>query len=176
MFRRRKLKRPISISDLVGKQARRWRFVALHRLEVIRQKWPQAAGDYVARHVVPIRLVRRTLRLVAADSAWATEMTYLSDDILKRLQALLPGKWVDELQCVQGEPLPPGDPPAEPVELKEATDEMRRRVEAVCDPIKDPALGEVVRRAMLKSLRRLDVKAGSALDMEQPEPTDGEKT
>lgn len=152
--RRKRLKSPVRLSTLVDGHTRRWRLLALHRLEVIRRKWPEAAGDFVATHVVPVRLVRRILRVAAEDTTWLTEMTYLADAILERLRTLLPGDWVEELRTVVGVPMPPLPAPEPEVKLGPPTAEMFNRVEEACNSIEDSALRSAIQRAMLARLRR----------------------
>jgi len=153
---RKKLKAPIRLADLISSRTKRWRVQKLKRLEIIRQKWVQAAGDFVAKHAVPVRLVRKTLRVGVDDSSWVNEMSYLTDTILQRLQELLPGKWVDEIQTVVVESLTETESAKDtrpPVMLSEATDEMNQRVNDALKDVK-PGLATVIKRAMLTSLRR----------------------
>ena len=112
--RRKKYTKPARLSDLVGSHTRRWKLTALHRLEVIRRKWAQAAGEYVARHAVPVRLVRRTLRVAVPDSSWASEMTYLGGPILERLQKLFPWPGTPRPYCSAWSPPRPGPRPDPP--------------------------------------------------------------
>jgi len=154
---RKKLKAPVRLADLISSRTKRWRVQKLKRLEIIRQKWVRAAGDFVAKHAVPVRLVRKTLRVGVDDSSWVNEMSYLTDTILQRLQELLPGKWVDEIQTVVVESLTETESAKDtrpPVMLSEATDEMNQRVNETLKDVSQPGLATVIKRAMLTSLRR----------------------
>lgn len=149
---------PIPLAELLGKSARRWRFVHLHRLEVIRRAWREAAGEFVARHAVPVRLVRKTLRVSVEDSTWVSEMTYLGPEILERLKARLKGNWVAELKVVVGEPAEPLPSPPPPFDLPPATPALARQAASLAGDVADPALRAAVQRAALAYLRR---KGGS---------------
>ena len=133
---------------------------SLHRLEFIRRKWREAAGEYVAAHVVPVRLVRKTLRLAAEDSTWASEMTYLVEELCARLQKLIPTGWVEEIRVVASEPLPPELPPTimSALKLPPSTPEMEKKAHALTeitlDPGADPLLVAAIKRAVLAALRR----------------------
>lgn len=172
--RRKKYSKPARLADLVGSHTRRWRLTALHRLEVIRRLWAKAAGEYVARHSVPVRLVRKTLRVAVEDSTWAAEMAYLAGPILERLQKLLKGDWVEEIRPVQVESIPDSPAPAADIKLPEPTEEMQQRADQAVASITDDKLRESMRRAVLASLRRLDAEASDAVDKEQEEPRNGE--
>ena len=127
--RRKKYSKPSRLSDVVGSHTRRWKLTALHRLEVIRRKWAAAAGEYVAKHTVPVRLVRKTLRVAVPDSSWSAEMAYLAGPILERLQKMLKGDWVHEIKPVLTESIPDSPPPIPDIKLPEPTEEMHRRGE-----------------------------------------------
>jgi predicted nucleic acid-binding Zn ribbon protein len=48
-------------------------------------KWPDAVGANVAAHVRPVRLDQGVLTVEADDSAWATQVKFLSGTITSRL-------------------------------------------------------------------------------------------
>ena len=48
-------------------------------------KWPDAVGENVAAHVRPVRLDQGVLTVEADDSAWATQVKFLSGTITARL-------------------------------------------------------------------------------------------
>jgi predicted nucleic acid-binding Zn ribbon protein len=48
-------------------------------------KWPDAVGANVAAHVRPVRLDQGVLTVEADDSAWATQVKFLSGTITRRL-------------------------------------------------------------------------------------------
>jgi len=174
--RRRRRSAPTPLAELIEARTRRWRILHLQRLQIIRRAWSRAAGDYVARHVQPVRLVRHTLRLAVEDSSWAQEMAYLAEPILERLQKLLPGDWVDKLKVVAAEPFPDdvetgaaaGRPP-----LAEASEEMKQAVAGACRQIADRGVAEAVSRAMLRYLR-LDAARSNELDSGE-DPSKGER-
>jgi len=149
----RKHRTPTSLSELVSAHSRRWRFQTLYRLEYIRQKWPQAAGEYVAQHVFPVRLIRKTLRVSVSDSSWGNEMSYLAGTILERLQELIPAGWVQEIHVAAGgNPVPP-PPLPKPVLLAEKTPDMTAKAQSVAAGL-DTDLSDAFARAMLACLRR----------------------
>ncbi len=172
--RRRKGSRPARLSELVSSHTRRWRLTALHRLEVIRRKWARAAGEYVARHTVPVRLVRKTLRVAVPDSGWASELTYMAGPILERLQAELRGAWVEEIKPVLVESIPDSPAPAPELELPEPTEKMQERADRAVADIRDEELRAAMRRAVLASLRRLDAEADDAVEKEHKPTRNGE--
>jgi hypothetical protein len=158
---RRRLTAPVPLNKLINGHTRRWKMQALHRVEVIRRKWREVAGEYVAIHVVPVRLVRKTLRLAAIDSTWASEMTYLKNELLERLQKVLPKGWVEEILVVSSEPLPPDLPELRSARtLSPPTSEMEQKAleltTITLDAGADPTLVAAIQRAMLAALRRND--------------------
>ncbi len=175
-FRRPRLKAPVKLSGIIERQSRKLRFHSLQRLEVIRSCWRQVAGEMLARHVVPVRLVRKTLRLSVADHAWLNEMSYLAGPLLERLQQALPGPWVEELKFVVGEPAPEIRPsaPAETPRLSPITDSMRREAQQAAEQVGDEALRQAILRASLARLRRLDRRGRSGVDQSSGREPGGE--
>jgi predicted nucleic acid-binding Zn ribbon protein len=48
-------------------------------------RWDEAVGPAVAAHVRPVRLEHGTLLVEVDDPAWATQVRYLTTDLLDRL-------------------------------------------------------------------------------------------
>lgn len=46
--------------------------------------WPEVVGADLAQHVRPVRLAGGILVVSATSSAWATQVTYLADDLVRR--------------------------------------------------------------------------------------------
>ena len=125
--------------------------------------------------MVPVSLVRKTLRVAAEDSSWASEMTYLAGPILERLQKVLPGKWVLEIKTVLTEPMPDLPPSPEEIKLRAPTEQMKNRVSKATEGLEDPDLSSAVGNAMLASLRRIDSDGGNNVDNGPRPSTNGEE-
>ncbi|MEL6892156.1 MAG: DUF721 domain-containing protein [Actinomycetota bacterium] len=48
-------------------------------------RWDDAVGEQVAAHVRPVKLDQQTLVVEADTTAWATQVKFLSDTIIARL-------------------------------------------------------------------------------------------
>ncbi|MGH3665022.1 MAG: DUF721 domain-containing protein [Egibacteraceae bacterium] len=53
------------------------------------EHWPAIAGEELARHVEPVRLAGGVLVLRAESSAWATQVRYLSAELVRRANDVL---------------------------------------------------------------------------------------
>lgn len=62
--------------------------------------WTLAAGDQVAGGARPRNFARGTLTVECSSSVWANELTYLSADILRRMEAVAPDHPVKKLRFV----------------------------------------------------------------------------
>jgi predicted nucleic acid-binding Zn ribbon protein len=107
-------------------------------------RWPEAVGDAMALHVEPTSLRDGVLRVRADSPTWATEASYLAEEIQKRVNALVGTEAVDEVRVWSGpggrrrgprDPqksrpnAPPPPPPDDPLEaLERAKSAWRRRV------------------------------------------------
>jgi predicted nucleic acid-binding Zn ribbon protein len=48
-------------------------------------RWVDAVGENIADHVRPVRLDQRVLTVEVEEAAWATQVTFLSANIIQRL-------------------------------------------------------------------------------------------
>jgi predicted nucleic acid-binding Zn ribbon protein len=80
---------PASLGELLARV--RGRRDWARRLEGARvhERWREIAGDELARHVQPVRLLGGVLVVRAASPAWATQVRYLSGELLTRANAVL---------------------------------------------------------------------------------------
>ncbi len=66
--------------------------------------WTRAAGAPVAGGARPRNFSRGTLTVECTSSVWANELTYLSADILRKMDALVPGHPVKKLRFMVAAP------------------------------------------------------------------------
>jgi hypothetical protein len=105
--RRPRLYAPESIESVIDR-AGEDRF-AHTRPPISARVWSEAVGARIAERAKPITLERGTLTIRAATSVWASELSLLSDALLKRLRAA--GVAVRELRFRVGPVEPPARPP-----------------------------------------------------------------
>lgn len=78
----------------------------------IHARWEEIAGEQLARHTEPVRLVGGVLVLRADSGAWATQVSYLSPQLAARANAVLGEEQVATVRVVtgrlQGGASPPG--------------------------------------------------------------------
>jgi hypothetical protein len=60
--------------------------------------WARAAGEQVSGGARPRAFARGTLTVECSSSVWANELTYLSADVLRRMDAVAPGHPVKKLR------------------------------------------------------------------------------
>ncbi len=101
--------------------------------------WNRSVPDRVVNHARPVRLEHGLLTVHVSSSVWANELFYLSEDLLKRVQAFAPESGVREIRFKVG-PLPPllvqrAAPPhePEPVRLAALPEELGRALSRVHD-------------------------------------------
>ncbi len=73
-------------------------------------RWTEVVGAAVAAHAEPTSLRGGVLKIRADSPAWATEISYLADEIRRRANDLAGGALVAEVRVWTG----PGRPPAAP--------------------------------------------------------------
>jgi predicted nucleic acid-binding Zn ribbon protein len=60
-------------------------------------RWPEAVGEQIAQHVSPVKLDGGVLIVQVDDSAWATQVKFLTTTIIARL-AEVAGVQVDRIE------------------------------------------------------------------------------
>jgi hypothetical protein len=81
--------------------------------------WRSIAGEAISDHATPSSLRRGVLRLHADSPSWATEISYLADELKRRINELLRREAVKEVRVWTGPDRPPrafggrANPPAQ---------------------------------------------------------------
>jgi hypothetical protein len=121
------------------------------RLLQMQDLWPQVAGPALAARTWPAALGGDVLVVHVHDSQWLHELTYMRQDLLRRLQALAPGSGLTGLRLRLGEvpPVsqrrapesPPAPPPLTPPRFSPEPDAATR---AALDAVGDPELKQIL--------------------------------
>ena len=146
-----------SLPDPIGGEVRRelQRFGPAGNLGEIVAGWPASVGPAIAANAWPGRIARDgTLHVATGSSAWAFELTQLSEPILARLREHLGEACPPALRFAVG-PLPEGG--VEDEELRDRivpkpTAEQAEASERIAAAIEDQALREAVAKAVAASL------------------------
>lgn len=77
----------------------------------VHDRWEEIAGRQVAEHVQPVRLHGGVLVLRADSSAWATQVRYLTGELLARANDVLGEGQVTSVTVVTGQQRGKADPP-----------------------------------------------------------------
>ena len=72
----------------------------------VREVWPRVAGPNLEAHAWPAAVASDTLIVHVHDSQWLHELTYMRQDLLRRLQALVPTAELAVLRLRLGEVIP----------------------------------------------------------------------
>ena len=62
--------------------------------------WEKIVGGEIASHSTPISLVDGRLTIQTSSTAWATQLTLISNDLLKTISNSSPGALVEELNLI----------------------------------------------------------------------------
>ncbi len=119
--------------------------------------WAEVVGPAGAAHSVPIRCTRAGVLTVAcSDGAWAHELSARCEGLTSRLAAVCPDAGIVGLRfAVADHALPVAPPPpAPPVRPAPPTPEQRAEAAASAAGVSDPALRELIERAVAASAAR----------------------
>lgn len=93
--------RPIGAS--LGELSTRFGLAAPTTLHAVFAGWPALVGEPLASHVRPTSLRDGVLRLTADEGAWATQVKYLGQELVDRMNERLGDRVVEQLVVyVQG--------------------------------------------------------------------------
>lgn len=92
---------PVRLSDVLKPTLERIGPRGLWTEARLRKAWTDAVGEQVAIHAQVRRLRGRTLEVQVSSDAWATELTYLSQAVIAKLNAAMGGDVVDEISVLK---------------------------------------------------------------------------
>lgn len=132
---------------------------AVAHVVIAKEDWERAVGHRIALRTRPEKLYRGTLHVIVATSAWAQELSLLSDSILEALRPLKPelvslrfrvgdARWVRPPEGRRVHVPPPVELPGE--------------LSAAVDRVADEALRETIRRAAATNLAYSKARADAA--------------
>lgn len=149
------------IPERIGPEVRREldRFGPVGDMGKIVDAWPAAVGPAISVNAWPARMARDgTLHVATASSAWAFELTQLSDSVLVRLREVLGNASPAAIRFAVG-PLPEGgaepETSVERIVPKPTNDQLAAAAEIAAE-IEDGSLREAVARAAAASLAAAD--------------------
>lgn len=100
------LREPAPLADALAVLAARGGWQARLDGARIHERWPEIAGEQLARHAQPLRLHGGVLVLRVADPGWATQVRYLSGALVAQANAVLGAGQVRQVTVVLGRGLP----------------------------------------------------------------------
>ena len=97
---RENIKDPKSLNDVMSEliSNRDWR-QGLAEGNIF-SDWEKIVGGEIASHSTPISLVDGRLTIQTSSTAWATQLTLISNDLLKTISNSSPGVLVEELNLI----------------------------------------------------------------------------
>jgi predicted nucleic acid-binding Zn ribbon protein len=97
---RENIKDPKSLSDVMSEliSNRDWR-QGLAEGNIF-SDWEKIVGSEIASHATPISLVDGRLTIQTSSTAWATQLTLISSELLKTISNSAPGALVEELNLI----------------------------------------------------------------------------
>ena len=97
---RENIKDPKSLNDVMSEliSNRDWR-QGLAEGNIF-SDWEKIVGGEIASHATPISLVDGRLKIQTSSTAWATQLTLISSDLLKTISSSSPGALVEELNLI----------------------------------------------------------------------------
>jgi hypothetical protein len=110
-------------------------------------------GPPLTDQAEPSAFRRGRLTLRVRSPAWLTELSMMQSQLVARINAHLPKRWVEEVRLVLGSPRPRRtDPPAPPTPLERLSARQREQVDAWCAHLQNDEVRSAFARAAACSL------------------------
>ncbi len=93
---------PIPIGKVLDDHTRRYGMGAARQVGALFSSWARIVGPAVADHVEPVSLRDGVLKLVADSPTWATEITYLAEQIRAQANEALGAPIVKKIEVSAG--------------------------------------------------------------------------
>ena len=93
---------PLPIGKVLDDQTRRFGMGGAKEVGELFSSWPRIVGAAMASHVEPVSLRNGMLKLVADSPTWATEITYLREQIRKQANEALGGDVIKKIEVGAG--------------------------------------------------------------------------
>ena len=153
---RERMRRPVSITEVLGKSAGRSSMADKFRRYGLWNRWPELVGSEVASHSQPARWQGNTLVVRVEHPAWIQELTYLKPQMIESIKEKLPKTPIKEIRFEVGKLVTVSEEEREgdAVEIRELTADEREFVEQATGEIADPDIREAAERAMRKGMAR----------------------
>lgn len=128
----------------------------------VRKMWPSLVGATIAEKAEPVRLIGSTLYVNVSSSAWMTELTYLKEDLLKKIDDSLgtensaqPRPLIEDIIFRTGPVKGPGASTGtstgnRPAQKRKVTPQECAFIEETSSGLRDPTLRALVSRTMKK--------------------------
>lgn len=113
--------------------------------------WGSVVGPRIAKRTEPFTFSRGVLTLKVQSAAWQNELTYLEEDLLKKINTAVGERWVTSIRIVAGAPRKRVD--RKPPPLPPLSEPDRRVVESTAAEISDPDVRACFRSLMEKEAR-----------------------
>ncbi|MBL9100833.1 MAG: DUF721 domain-containing protein [Myxococcales bacterium] len=143
---------PLQLTEAIWELVRRHVDVETVALVQVRDVWPRVAGAHLEARTWPAAVHGETLVVHVHDNQWLHELTYMRQDLLRRLQALAPTTRLTALRLRLGDVPPvaqrrPADlspPPPRPLAPPHFSPEPDAATRAALDAVVDPELKQIL--------------------------------
>ncbi|PIR26231.1 MAG: hypothetical protein COX62_00030 [Deltaproteobacteria bacterium CG_4_10_14_0_2_um_filter_43_8] len=117
------------------------------------EKWAKITGASVAKHTSPAKWLGRTLLIHVSNSSWLQELTFMKQDIIKKIKESYPELVLNDLKFQVGPLQKPARKSFSFWSIKALTEDEKEFIAQSVSQVKDEELQEIIRRTMKKSFQ-----------------------
>ncbi len=140
------MRRPASVTDLLGSILRGTPAEMRLKEGRIWEVWDEAVGSKIASHAQPVAFREGTLTVHVDSAPWLQQLTYLKKDLIIKVNEALDEELVKELQMKAAKVRSAVAKPQQPVKRRKLTEEEQVWIKEQAQAVDDPELRAVFER------------------------------
>lgn len=151
----RRLKRLARLGEVLEPALKKLEISQKTRASMVLFLWPRIAGEKISRNARAERVRGKTLFVKTRTSSWATELTFLKVEIMRKIREAVGGELIEDIRfSASGETWEeevPGEK-EEDLENIPVSAEVRKKIEEACSSLREPQLS-LFRNFLLQDAR-----------------------
>jgi predicted nucleic acid-binding Zn ribbon protein len=158
--RRKRRRNPyfLHIGDVLEKVLKKQQLSLPKKDVQIMTAWGKAVGPIIAAQTAMERFTHGTLYIKVSNSVWMQQLQFMKEEITVRINDVIGAQRIRNILfsigAIKVAASDNAKPAAETAQTVALTQKEIRTIDSCTATLKDPELGEIVRRAMTKGLQR----------------------
>ena len=153
--RRKKMERPIQVSEILGKSSSKIGFGDRAPLIEIEKNWEKILGPAVSRNCRPLKISGKLLTIGVSHPSWMQELIFLKLKIIEHINLHLNRKKISDIRFeIVKIAIDKEKEVEEKRPLRELTNDENEFIDIAADQIDDTEIKEIAKRMMERDFKK----------------------